>query len=448
MFKNLIKKITPSFLIKAYHFFFSFSGAIFYGFPSEKMKVIGITGTNGKTTTVDLISRILEEAGYKVAAVSSVKFKIADKEWQNDLKMTMPGRFILQRFLRKALKSNCQYVVLEVTSEGIAQFRHRFIDFDVAIFTNLSLEHIERHGSFENYRQAKGELFKKCREIHIINLDDPNAKYFLKFPANEKYVYGLNESLKIEELEAGNWKLIKAVGSKCSENGIEFKVNDVCFSLKLLGEFNIYNSLVAICAGLSQGVNLETCQKALGKAGIVPGRMEVVVEKPFKVIVDYAHTPDSLQKVYETLSGISNSQFPISNSKKPKLICVLGSAGGGRDKWKRPEMGKIASQNCEEIILTNEDPYDENPMEIIEQVAKGVENISINQSNQHKSAVHKILDRRKAVKKALGLANPGDIVIITGKGCEPWMCLENNRKIPWDDRDVVREEFKKTEESL
>ena len=404
-----LRKIIPSFLLSWYHFGLAFLSALIYSFSSKKLKVIGVTGTKGKSTVVELAGVILENAGYKVASVSSIKFKIDKKEWPNKLKMTMPGRFKLQGFLRKAVKAGCQYAILEVTSEGILQHRQKFIDFDIALFTNLSPEHIERHGSFEKYRQAKGKLFQATKNIHVINIDDENAEYFLQFPAKKKYTYGLNKG--------------------------DINNKDLQLNLQLIGNFNIYNALAAICAGMSQGVNLETSKKALEKVREIPGRMETVIEKPFKVIVDYAHTPDSLEKVYQTLK---TNNYKL---KTARMICVLGACGGGRDKWKRPKLGEIAAKYCDKIILTDEDPYDENPMEIIKQVAEGAENIGINQPHQHKSAVYKILDRREAMRKSLELARPGDAVIITGKGCEPWMCLANGKKIPWDDKKIVREAY-------
>jgi len=397
--KKLIKKFIPSFLLSWYHFLLAFFGAILYQFPSKKLKIIGITGTNGKTTTVEMVSKILEEAGYKVASLSSIKFKIGQKEWPNLLKMTMPGRFFIQRFLREARNFGCQYAVLEVTSEGIKQHRHRFIDFDVAVFTNLTPEHIEAHGSFENYRAAKGKLFQATKGIHIINIDDENAKYFLKFPANKKYTYGL-------------------------ERG-DINTKNTQFKLHLIGDFNIYNALAAISVGLSQEIDLEICKRALAKIEGIPGRMEEVISEPFKVFIDYAVTPDALEKVYQTIN-------PKPKTQNSKLICVLGACGGGRDKWKRPVLGEIAAKYCDEIIITNEDPYDENPLEIINQVASGT-----------KGKAKKILDRRKAINQALKIAQPGDIVVITGKGCEPWICLAGGKKIPWDDRKIVKEEFNK-----
>ncbi len=397
--KEFIKKFVPLFLLDWYHFILALLGAFFYRFPAKKLEVIGVTGTNGKTTTVEMISKILEKAGGKVAFMNSIRFKVGEKEEPNMLKMTMPGRFKIQRFLRQAVNAGFQYAVLEVTSEGLKQHRHQFIDFDVAVFTNLAPEHIESHGSFENYRATKGKLFQATKNIHIINLDDENAKYFLQFPAKKKYTFGLNQG--------------------------DVNTKNTQFKLNLIGDFNIYNALAAICVGLSQGIDLEICQKAVAEVNKIPGRMEEIISQPFKVFVDYAFTPNALEKVYQTLT------HQLINSSTTKLICVLGACGGGRDKWKRPVLGEIAAKYCDEIIVTNEDPYDEDPMEIIEQVANGAD-----------GKAKKILDRREAISEALKLTQPNDTVIITGKGCEPWICVKGGKKIPWDDRQVVKEEFK------
>ena len=401
--KSVIKKITPEFFLGWYHQFWPLLGAILFRTPSRHIKVIGITGTNGKTTVTHLATEILEAAGYKVASISSLRFKIGDREWKNELKMTMPGRMKIQKFLREAVDARCQYVVMEVTSEGIKQYRHKFIDFDLAVFTNLTPEHIESHGGFENYKKAKGELFKIAKEA-VINLDDPHAEYFSALCKGKKYGYS-TRSKKIE------------------------------FTLPLLGEFNLSNALAAAYVGLSQGVDVRIIKEALEATKGIPGRMEIIVREPFSVIVDYAHTPDALEKVYKTL-------------QKSRMICVLGSAGGGRDKWKRPQMGKIAAHYCDEIILTNEDPYDEDPKKIISQIEAGIRSedpcsvcIGPNQDQNTPHApreIVKILDRKEAIKKALQIAKHNDTVIITGKGAEPWL-MTREGKIPWDDRKIVKD---------
>jgi len=427
--KEKIKKFLPSFLIGWYHFISALLGVLIYRFPSWELKVIGVTGTNGKSTVVEMASKILEEAGYKVASISSIKFKTGEKEWLNTLKMTMPGRFQIQKFLRQAVENGCQYAVLEVTSEGIKQHRHRFINFEIAVFTNLTPEHIEAHGSFEKYREAKGKLFKATKGIHIINLDDENAEYFLKFPAKKKICFALNE--RSEE----PFSAIKTKNIQVFQSGLKFFVDDTEFNLKLLGEFNISNALAAICVALSQEISLEICKKALEKIKKIPGRMEEVISQPFKVFVDYAFTPTALEKVYQTLQRTKNKE------QRTKMICVLGSCGGGRDKWKRPVLGKLAAKYCDEVIVTNEDPYDENPLKIMEDIERGFSQIS--NFKFQISKYTKILDRREAIRESLKLARPGDTIIITGKGCEPWICVADGKKIAWDDRKVVKEEFQK-----
>ncbi|MDO8639460.1 MAG: UDP-N-acetylmuramoyl-L-alanyl-D-glutamate--2,6-diaminopimelate ligase [bacterium] len=397
--KSVIKKFIPLFLISWYHFLLAFLGVVMCGFPSRKIKVIGVTGTNGKTTTVEMINAILEEAGYKTAVLSSIRFKINDKAEINKLKMTMPGRFFAQKFLKRAVSADCKHAILEVTSEGVKQHRHRFINFEAAIFTNLTPEHIEAHKGFENYKRAKGEFFKSVKNIHVVNLEDKYAEYFLQFPAKKKYTYGLEKG----DVNAQNTKL----------------------NLQLPGEFNIYNALAATCVGLSQGVSKEVCKTALEKIKGIPGRMELVIKEPFNVFVDYAFTPNALEQVYRSLT----KNYKL---KTNKLICVLGACGGGRDKWKRSVLGRIAKEYCDEIIITNEDPYDEDPMDIINQVAEGAGEES-----------KKILDRREAISYAFKIAKSGDNVIITGKGSESCICVENGKKIPWDDREVVKEEFQK-----
>jgi UDP-N-acetylmuramoyl-L-alanyl-D-glutamate--2,6-diaminopimelate ligase len=402
-----MKRLIPKFIFSIYHYLLSLMGVLIYGFPSKKLIVIGVTGTNGKSTVVHLISEILERTGAKVISMSSIRFKIGDKEEKNMLKMTMPGRMKLQKFLAEAVKNGCKYAVIEVTSEGIKQFRHKFIDWDGAVFTNLTKEHIEAHRGFENYKKAKGKLFQalekspKKNKFAVLNADDEDYEYFSGLFSGKKYFYG-----------------IKNKSAEITPEKIGLKLDN------LIGEFNIYNALAAACAGLAQGIDLPEISEVLRNAKGIPGRLELVISEPFKVFVDYAHTPDALEKIYKTLGK--------------GLVCVLGSCGGGRDKWKRPEMGKIAADYCDQIILTNEDPYDENPLSILDEIESGFSQIP-----NPKSEILKILDRREAINKALSSAKPGDTIIITGKGCEPWMVVANGKKIAWDDRKVVREEYNK-----
>ena len=428
---NKIKKLIPRFLFDFYHWLLAYTAAFVYGHPSRQMVVIGVTGTGGKSTVVNLIGRILEEAGYKIGWTTTFNFKIAEREWINKTKMTMLGRFALQKLLKQMVAAGCRYTIIETSSEGILQFRHLGIDYDVVVFTNLSPEHLERHGSFENYRMAKGKLFdrlssphkiidgKKIKKISVANLDDSQADYFLRFPADEYWGFTTTNNIKqITNNKTTNnqIKIIKAENILSDSDGSRFIIHNSRFIIHLLGEFNVANALAAIAVARSQGIGLEVCQRALAKIPLMAGRMEVVVKEPFKVVVDYAHTPDELEKVYQTFSG-------------KNLICVLGAAGGGRDKWKRPELGKIADQYGAEIIITNEDPYDEDPQKIIDEVASRVK-------NHH---LYKTLDRGQAIAKALSLVKPGEVVIITGKGSEQCIMGPNGQKIPWNDKQAVKD---------
>lgn len=383
-------------LLSFYHFLWSFLGAIFFGFPSQRIFVLGVTGTKGKSTVLELINAILETAGKKTALLSSIRIKINKNSQKNYLNNTMPGRAFIQRFLRQTVQAGCDYALIEVTSQGVLQHRHRFIKWDAALFTNLAPEHIEAHGGFENYRNAKLSFFRyvsklKNPKLIFINKDDPNAKYFI-------------EAVK------GSRIVLYSQG----------------------GDFNQDNIAAAVAFSQSQKISTEDVKRALKNFPGVPGRMEIAQKEPFTVIIDYAHTPDSLEKVYQTI----RNPIPNSKNQNSKLICVLGSAGGGRDKWKRPKMGEIAAQYCQEIILTNEDPYDEQPSQILSEIKSGISNFQFPISN-----VSQILDRREAIKKALSLAKKGDTVIITGKGCEPYLHLAKGKKIPWDERKIVEYEI-------
>jgi len=447
--KRLLKKLIPNFIFSIYHWKLALLGAVIYGFPSRKLKVIGVTGTKGKTTTCNLIAQILQGAGFKTGLATTVNFKIGEREWINEYKQTMLGRFRLQKLLRQMVAEGCQYAVIETSSEGILQHRHRFIDYSVAVFTNLSPEHIERHGSFEKYRAAKLELFKKVARkkdgIGVYNLDNENVKHFLQYPIKNKIGFTAKNNF---QFPISNFQLIfKFSITKLNTNVSEFEVNNKHFEVPLIGEFNVSNAAAAICVARSQGITMEKIKEILKNAKSAPGRLEVInLGQSFTAIVDYAHEPASLEAVYKVLK--------IFNPRK--IIAVLGAQGGGRDKSKRAVMGEIAGKYADCVIVTNEDPYDENPQQIIDDVAGGVASSchagldpasnldsGFRRNDKEGNRIFKITDRREAIKKALTLAQAGDIVIVTGKGGEVWMCVANGRKIPWNDCDVVREELKK-----
>jgi len=424
---GFIKKFIPKkvfcFFQPAYHWLLVQVSALLFNYPSKKMIVIGVTGTAGKSSTCYFIAQILEQAGFKVGMTTTTLFKVAEKEWLNDTKMTMLGRFQLQNLLRKMVNKKCKIVIIETSSQGIEQFRHiginydilvftnlyQFrhigINYDILVFTNLYPEHIEAHGGFENYKKAKGKLFKyltttknkqlttndiEIKKTIIVNGDDKHADYFFNFNADNKIKFNLDKNLETN----------------------------------ILGEYNKYNVQVGIEIAKVFKIEENKVLQAIKNLKPMPGRLEFIKNNlGIKILVDYAYDPASVEKLYEAVKGVEHN----------KIIHVLGSAGGGRDKTRRPILGKIASENADVVIITNEDPYDENPEEIIDQVSEPVQ----------KDKLFKLLDRREAIKKALELASKDDLILITGKGAEQGICVANGRKIKWDDRVVVREELKK-----
>jgi len=427
--KSLIKKLIPKPLLAIYHKALAILARVFYGNPSEKMIVIGVTGTNGKSSTVKLISKALESEGAKVGATSTFEFKVADKEWLNNTKMTMLGRFALQKLLKQMNDAGCKYAVVEVSSEGIVQYRHYGINFDYVVFTNLTPEHIESHGGFENYKKAKGKLFEflmqrpkkkineqEIKKVIVANKDDEHSDYFLNFKADKKLIFSTKD--EISDVYANDIMV--------TPKGTSFRIGDQQVNLRLIGAFNVYNCLPAVAIGLNEGIDMEKIINALQKVEVIPGRMESINEgQNFNVIVDYCPEPYSMKKMYEAVDLMSIN----------KIIHVLGSCGGGRDVTRRPILGKMAGQKSDYVIVTNEDPYDDDPMEIIDQVAAG----ALDTGKILDQNLFKILDRRKAIEKAISLAKENDLVLITGKGSEQAMVVKNLKKIPWDDRQVARE---------
>lgn len=441
--KTLIKKILPKGIIKLYHKYLSLFASFYYGNPSEKMIVIGVTGTKGKSSTSYLLAKIIENSGHKVGLCSTINFKIGDKEWINDKKMTMLGRMDLQKLLKQMVEQKCEYAVVETSSEGIAQFRHFGINYDIAVFTNLTPEHLEAHGGFENYKNAKLKLFshltarknkiinnKKIEKQMVVNLDSEFAKDFLQCNADKKIGYKIIEQQNKFNLDA----LITANEINLSDKGTSFSIDSHLFETKLLGLFNVYNCLAAISSAYCLGISFDKIKNALSQIEGIPGRMEFIKKgQNFKVIVDYAHEPASLKALYNTV-------FDAKLVKdQAKIIHLIGSAGGGRDHSRRPVLGKIAGENANIVIVANEDPYDDDPQTIIEQVAEGAKQAG----KIFDKDLFMIMDRRDAIKKALSLAKQDDLVLITGKGSEQAIVVENNKKMPWDDRVVAGEELKK-----
>ncbi len=394
-----------------YHFCLSFLAALVYRFPSRKIFVIGVTGTKGKTTVVDLINLILETAGKKTAVLSSLYFKVGEGREENLTENTMPGRFFVQRFLGRAVKAGCGYAIVEVTSEGVRYYRHRFINWNLALITNLAPEHIESHGSFEKYRKAKLSFLKyaaaKGAKV-FLNKDDRGCDFFSS-QLNKERVFPYSTSDR----------LVESFLTLSPGQAIDKSTN------LLFKKFNLSNVAAAVAIAKHLGIGEMKIIMALKSFNGLPGRMDVIQWDPFRFIVDYAHTPESLEKFYQIVKD--------GMHKEARLICVLGSAGGGRDKWKRSAMGKIAAKYCESIILTNEDPYDEDPKKILNDIKSGIGG---------GVSVTEVLDRREAILKAVDLANAHDSVVVTGKGSEPYIHVSGGKKIEWNDRRAAEEILK------
>ena len=412
--KSFFKKIIPLQALGWYHYSLAVLGALLYNYPSKKLFVIGVTGTKGKSTTAELIRTILAGAGYKVALASTIRFAIGDESERNLFKMTMPGRFVLQKFLRTAVNQGATHAVIEMTSEGAVQYRHKGIELNALVFTNLQPEHLESHGSFEKYAEAKLSLARalegspKRPRIIVANADDAYGARFLDINVETKAPF----SLKLAEPYSTDDKSVRFVWKR------------ELFSVPLPGEFNLKNILAAMTLGEAMGIDVAAMKKALEHQAPIAGRAERVEEgQPFAVVVDYAHTPDSLRALFKT----------YATNEKRRLICVIGSTGGGRDTWNRPLKGAIAEEFCNVSIITNEDPYDEDPQKIMSEVAGGFK--------IKKPLI--IPDRRDAIRAALNEAYENDTVLITGKGTDPYIMGTNGSRQEWSDKNVAREELSK-----
>ena len=410
--KELLKRLTPQALLDFYYKSFAILGSWYYRRPSKKLFVVGITGTKGKSTTSELVRTMLAGQGLKVALASTIHFRIGDDIEPNLFKMTMPGHAYLQKFMRKAVDAGCTHAVIEMTSEGAKQFRHLGIELDALIFTNLQPEHIESHGSMEAYVEAKlrlayglEESSKRPRYI-VANVDDQYGEKFLDVTVEAKAPFSLTD----------------AEPYSVDDTSVRFMYKKgELFAVPLPGLFNLRNILATLSLGSAMGLDMKAMKKALEHVAPIAGRAErVEAGQQFAVVIDYAHTPDSLEALFETYKG-------------KRIIVVMGSTGGGRDQWKRPAMGKLADKYCDVAILANEDPYDEDPKKILEAIAKGFFN--------RRPKI--ILDRREAIRAALREAKPGDVVLITGKGTDPYIMGPHGSKEEWSDKRVAEEELQK-----
>ena len=416
-----------------YHLIFNYSINILFGSPSESLIVIGITGTKGKTSTVYTLYQTLVKLGLKVGLTSSVYSSNGIELSKNKIRNSMPGRGQIHRLMREAMNNGANVFIVEVTSEGLVQNRHRGIHFDSVIITNLYPEHLEAHGGFENYKKAKGLLFQSFEKsqskrvdskvitpLSWVNQDDEHQEYYRGLTKKQVYSTGKSKQSTLQMLVI-----------KSDQDGLDFGYQDNNSKQKyqvttpVLGEFMGYNLLFVIGIAHWLGYDYKSINKVLANLNDIPGRMNKVSTKP-TIFVDYAHIPEALEKVYQTI----NTSFKSKNSK---TIAILGSCGGGRDTWKRSPMGKVAGQMNDYVIITDEDPYDENPQSIIDEVFSGV----LEAGKIENTNAWRIVSRREAFKKALDLTQKQDIIIITGKGSETSIMRRNGFKENWNDTEEI-----------
>ena len=445
--KKLLRPYTSPNFRRRYHKFQAMLANIYYGFPSRRLRIVGVTGTNGKTTTAHLIGAVFQAAGYETAIASTVAFQIGDQRETNSLNMTTPSPWVLQQFLAKAVRAGAHLAVIETTSHAIDQERIWGIHYDIVVLTNITHDHLDYHQTFEAYRQTKLRLFEGRPRVAVVNADDPSAAQFLDQSASQQLTYGIEAKAAVTARKL----LVEATGTLFTA---VTPIGQVAINLALPGRFNILNALAAIAVGVSQGIGLETIKQALEGVTTVPGRMERVdVGQEFVVLIDYAHTPDAFEQIYATLKPVTRG----------RLIHVFG-ATGDRDRTKRPIMGALAARSADYLVLTSDEPYSEDPEKIMDEIVEGLKrgrvrtevrrqktedgrHVSTGKAEDRETGEgtwwERLADRREAIEKALRLARKDDVVLITGMGDERWMTVADGeggiRRIPWNERRIVKD---------
>lgn len=437
MLKFLRKIISPENPIRLlWHKSKAVLAAFINGFPAKKMVCIGITGTNGKTTTTHMVEHILRSAGKRVAMMSTVEFKINGLSTPNESKKTTMSPFLTQKFLKKCVRQNVQYVVIEASSHALHQHRLWGIPFSISAITNITHEHLDYHKTMQKYAMAKKILFQEVnrtcaralspaitkiphQRAMVLNADDEFYREFAKIHCPTRYVFGRT---------TGN---IRARHISSSKSGSSFTLQNGAQSakveLKVPGAFNIENALAAAGATLACEILISKIGRGLSTFPGVPGRMEAIKSpRGFEVLVDFALTPDALEKLYKTLRRTNTN----------RIIGIIGSCGD-RDQEKRPIMGRIVAEHSDVTIVTDEEPYSEDPMVIMQAILEGALQIKKTEDD-----LHLIEDRYAAIEFAVQNAEQGDIIVLTGMGSLPTRTL-NTGPIDWDEREVVREIIKK-----
>ncbi len=398
--------------------------AAWHGYPGRELRVIGVTGTDGKTTTVRLIAEILRTAGHQVGWISTVSACIGGREVETGLHTTTPDALDVQRYLARMVNEGISHAVIEATSHGLAQHRVTGCEFDVAVVTNITHEHLDYHRTYHQYRAAKGQLFEQVAtsyrkpgvdKVCVLNADDSSYDFLERFCTKHSYSYGIDHPSDVEGFDV-----------HASTSGLSFKIATPtgAFAVEspLIGVFNAYNILAAVTASMSQGVGFGAMQRGISVVKSVTGRMErIELGQDFTVIVDFAHTPNALDKALQTVRTLTQG----------KVIVVFGCAGL-RDRAKRPLMGEIAGHLADYTFLTAEDPRTEDVNDIIQEIAAGSERAGCREGVDF----WRVPDRGDAIASAINRAQPGDLVIVTGKGHERSMCFGTTEH-PWSDHKAV-----------
>ena len=394
-----------------------------FGYPAEKLVTIGITGTKGKTTTSYMVKAILEAAGKKVGLIGTINVMIGDEVRPSH--NTTPDVVDLQKMLYEMVENHCDTCVMEVSSHALALDRVAGIEYDTAVLTNITQDHLDFHKTMENYREAKALLFTRLHEgtkpnkTAVFNTDDPSSAIIMPRVKTKIMTYGKGKDNDV-------YPLTFHVAASHMELNLQTPVGEMDLKLHITGEFNVYNVMGSICAAIAEGLTREDIIRGLDDFAGVPGRFQLIhAGQPFTVVVDYAHTPDGLENVLKTARQIT----------KGKLWVVFG-AGGDRDRKKRPIMGKIALDLADIAVVTSDNPRTEDPEAIIRDIEEGLKD------NPEGKEIHKITDRREAIEYVMAHAKPDDVVMIAGKGHENYQILKD-RTIHFDDGEVVRDFFQK-----
>ncbi len=449
---KLRDQIPHSWVNTFWHLPLAIAANLYYGFPGRKLKVIGVTGTKGKTTTVTGIYHCLKTAGKKVAMISTVEALIGQEKIDTGFHVTSPDPWLLQKLIQKTVRQQCEYLVLESTSHGLAQHRLWGIRFDVGVLTNIQPEHLDYHQTMFAYTQAKAKLFNSVK-VAVLNREDDSYETMFNHLKRHNYdaeiiAYGIKNNASVFQSGIGEITSISARSLKSTPKGSRF----VCklstdkylqypksfpINLNLQAKYNVYNGLAVLGAALSLEIKVKTIQKALASFPQISGHMEIIEHQRRKIVIDFAHTPDSIAQVLSYLaSGLS---------KNKKLIAVFGSAGL-RDHIKRPKMGETAARYADIIILTAEDPRTEDVNQIIDQIAQGcltagAKEIKSPQGKglprQGKPVFLRQADRQRAINLAIKLSRSGDTIAVLGKGHEKSMCF-GTTETPWSDQEAVK----------